>query len=76
MNGGEKVSPAQCGMKSQSLKRNAIKKIRTITSGQEAEARDQPRGRQSFLLGKYIKTKTRQKEKGQDVTTLVCRNEI
>lgn len=40
VNGGEKVSPAQCGMKSQSFKKNAIKKIRTITSGQEAEAGD------------------------------------
>lgn len=40
INGGEKVSPAQCGMNSSKFKKNAIKKIRTITSGQEAEARD------------------------------------
>ena len=75
MNGGEKVFPAQCGMNSQSLK-NAIKQIRTITSGREAEAGDYLRGRQTFLFRKAYNDKNKTKGKGQDTTMLVRRNEI
>lgn len=75
MTGGEKVSPAQCGMKSQSLK-NAIKQIRTITSGREAEAGDYLRGRQAFLFRKAYTDKNKAKGKGRDMTMLVRRNEI